>query len=231
MVTVSDFLFEHAVTITNAAAVRRISERRQRVEETCRQSAETAVSERGIRFLVLYYIDVNAQFFQCIFKNFICSEVNHIVAESTSHQKFHRQIINHLRVLLIIFLLACQPLVHNRIRIGNRLKDLLVRRLLQCFPVKCLYIVKHASLKHLRIELHRFLLHLSASFKSHYFQRGNNTFSLFRHTAAYSSWKLLQATFSSAATLFRYSAASSPQEVAVSNFQLSGDAFPPLSLL
>ena len=44
LITVPDFLLEHAVAITDSAAVSRIPQRRQGIQETCRQPAQTAVA-------------------------------------------------------------------------------------------------------------------------------------------------------------------------------------------
>ena len=62
LVAVLDFLFEHAIAITNAAAVGIIIQRGKRIQKTGGQSSQSSVSQCRIRFLILYEIDVNADF-------------------------------------------------------------------------------------------------------------------------------------------------------------------------
>ena len=74
-----NFLHKHAVFITDTTSVRRITERRQRLQKTGCQSSQTTVSERRIRLLVLNDIQVHAKLFQHLPDNFILLEIdNHI---------------------------------------------------------------------------------------------------------------------------------------------------------
>ena len=62
LVAVFDLLFEHAVAITNAAAVGIIIQRGKRIQKTGCQSPQSSISQRRIRLLILYEIDVDADF-------------------------------------------------------------------------------------------------------------------------------------------------------------------------
>ena len=61
-----------------------------------------------------------------------------ICGQSTPHQKFHREVIDCFRVLLLVFFVGCNPHVNNIVLdcVGYRLKYLLPRRFLNvlaCF--------------------------------------------------------------------------------------------------
>ncbi len=79
------FLLEHAVTITDAASVRRISKRCKGIQEACCQTSQTAVTQSRIRLLILYDINIKSQFFQNFFYTLVCFQVDHIITQSTSH--------------------------------------------------------------------------------------------------------------------------------------------------
>ena len=143
LITIFNFLLKHTVAVTNPAAVCTISQSRQRIQETCRKSSQTAVSERRIRLLILDHIQIQSQLLQCLFYFIIFTKIDQIVSKSTPHQELHRHIVNDLRIVLLILFLSCQPVVDDRILhcIGNGLKNLLLCRLFQIFTVKCFYIV------------------------------------------------------------------------------------------
>ena len=56
LVSVLNLLLEHSVAVADAAAVGRIAQGRQRIQETCCQPSQAAVSKSRIRLLVLNYI-------------------------------------------------------------------------------------------------------------------------------------------------------------------------------
>ena len=61
LITVSDFLLEHTVTITNTATVCRIAKRSKGIQEAGSQTSQTTVTKRCIGFLILDYIDIKSQ--------------------------------------------------------------------------------------------------------------------------------------------------------------------------
>ena len=154
LITVADLLLEHTVAITDTAAVRRVVQRCQGIEEAGCQSSQTAVSKRCIRFLILHHVDIYAKFIQCLCHLLVSLKIDHVIAKRTTHQKFHREVVHHFRILFLKFFLGSQPLVYHRIldRVGHRLKNLLIGRLLQRFAVKCLDVIKHTSLEKLCIK-------------------------------------------------------------------------------
>ena len=64
LITVADFLLEHAITITDTTAVCGISQRCQGIQETCCQTSKTTVTQCCIRLLVFDQVQIQSQFFQ-----------------------------------------------------------------------------------------------------------------------------------------------------------------------
>ena len=89
LIAVTNFLTEHTIAVTDAAAISRIAKRCKRVQKAGCQTSESAVSKSCIRLLILNQIDVYAQFLKRLRCLIIRAEVYHIVAKRTSHQKFH----------------------------------------------------------------------------------------------------------------------------------------------
>ena len=146
LITVLDFLFEHTVTVTDAAAVCRVTQSSQRLHETCSQTTKSTVSKCRIRLLIFNGIQVKSHLIQCFFYFLICSQVDQVVTKSTTHQELHGHVIYHFRIFLIESLLCSKPVVNDNIfyRIGYRLEDFLFGSLLHGFTVKCFYIVFYA---------------------------------------------------------------------------------------
>ena len=155
LVAVADLLLEHAVTVTDAAAVGRIAQGRQGIQEAGGKPSQSAVSQRGVRLLILNHIDVNAQLLQRLGDLVIGLQVDQVVAQSASHQEFHGQIINRLGIFFLIFLLRRHPVINDHIlyRVSDRLKNLLVRRLFKGLAVERLDVVQDASLEKLLVKI------------------------------------------------------------------------------
>ena len=152
--SVSDLLFEHTVAVTDTAAVGSVSKGCQGIQETSRQTSQTTVAKSRIRFLILDHIQIQSQFLKRFLHFLICLQIDDVIAQGTAHQEFHGQIVDHLRILFVIFLLALHPIIHDRIldRVGYRLEDLLVCSLLKTLPVKRLHIIQDTSLEKFRIK-------------------------------------------------------------------------------
>ncbi len=149
LVSIPDLLLKHAVTVTDAAAIRGITQCSQGIQETCCKSSKASVSESRIRLLVFHHVQIHTKLVQRFFHRLKCLKVNNVIPKSAPHQKLHRQIINHFGILLFILFLARHPVVNNRIldRIGNCLKNLLRGSLFHTLSVQCLYIIDYAPLK------------------------------------------------------------------------------------
>ena len=135
LVAVLDLLTEHAIAVTDAAAVRRITERRERIKEAGGETAEAAVAEGRVRFLVLDHVQIEAHLRERLLHLLVGGEVDQVVAERSAHQEFHRHVVENLRILLVHDLLRRHPVVYDDIldRVGHRLEKLLLRRFLQSF--------------------------------------------------------------------------------------------------
>ena len=72
LITVADFLLEHTITITDTAAICRISQRCQGIQETCCQTSQSTVTQCCIRLLVLDQVQIQSQFFQSFRYGLIC---------------------------------------------------------------------------------------------------------------------------------------------------------------
>ena len=147
LIPVHNFLPEHAVVIADAAAVCRVVQRRQRIEEAGGKAPEAAVAQRGIRLLVLDGIDVKAQLLQRLGDRLVCHQIDGVVAERAAHQELHGEIDDFLRILLPERLLRLHPAVDDLIaeRHGRRLEHLLLCRILDFSPVHGPDVVLHAA--------------------------------------------------------------------------------------
>ena len=155
LITVLDFLLEHTIAVTDAAAVSRVSKGCQRIQETCSQSSQTAVSKGCIRLLVLHQIQIQSQLVKCLSDCLLCLQVNDIIAKGTTHQKFHGHIIYHFGVLLFVSLLGINPVIHNLILDGkaDSLKNLLHVSLLQILTIQGFHVINNTSFEKVLIKL------------------------------------------------------------------------------
>ena len=155
LIAVYDLLLEHTVMITDAAAVGGIVESRQRIQEACCQSAQTAVAQSRVGLLVLNGVDLEAQLLEGLLDGFISHQVDGVVAESAAHQEFHRHIDQGLGILLFKCLLCLHPAVNDLILQGQggRLEDLLVGGFFHCAAIHGSYIVFHTSLEQVFVEV------------------------------------------------------------------------------
>ena len=128
LIAVLNLLLEHSVVITNAASVCRIAKSRQGVEETSCQTSQTAVSERGIRLLIFYRVQIDTDGAQRFTRIVIRAHVHKVVTQQTADQKLHRHIVDRLRVLLIDLLLGRDPVIDDIIFdcIADSLEELLL---------------------------------------------------------------------------------------------------------
>ncbi|SCH33629.1 Uncharacterised protein [uncultured Clostridium sp.] len=64
LISVLNFLLEHTIAVTDAAAVCRITQGCQRIQEAGCQSSQTAISQSCVRLLILDYVQIAAQLLQ-----------------------------------------------------------------------------------------------------------------------------------------------------------------------
>ncbi len=157
LVAVDDLLPEHAVVITDAAPVRRIIQRRQRIKEAGSESSETSVAKRRIRLLILDCIDVKAKLAQRLCHLFVCAKVDCIISECTPHQKFHGKINQFLRIFLFECLLRADPAVDDLIaeRHCRSLEHLLLCRIRHLTAIHRADVVCDAALEQVLVKMER----------------------------------------------------------------------------
>ena len=134
---VLNLLLEHTVAITDPAAVSCVSECGEGIHKAGSQSSQTTVAECRIRLLIFDHIEIQADLIQRFPHFFIFLQIDQIIAERASHQKFHRHVVHDLWIFLVKYLLCCKPSVIDDIldREGDRLENFLLIRLLQCLAV------------------------------------------------------------------------------------------------
>ena len=129
LIAVLNFLLKHTVAVTNTAAVCRIAQGCQRIQEAGCQSSQTAISQSCVRLLILNHVQITAKLLQGFLYFIIIGQVNQIITKRTAHQKFHGHVIHDLRILLFHLLLGRDPCVDDRI-LGSqcyRMKNLMLR--------------------------------------------------------------------------------------------------------
>ena len=154
LVTVFNFLFEHTVFVTNTASICRISQRCQRIQEACSQTAQTAVTQSVVSFGIFNHIQIQSQFFQSRFYNFGSLQVDDVIAKCTAHQEFHGQVVYHFGILLIICFLGSHPLFNDCFFqcICNCIENLLLACIVNGFSVKVFQIVLDFSFESFFIQ-------------------------------------------------------------------------------
>ena len=154
LISVTDLLLEHTVAVADAASVCRISECGKGIQEAGCQSAQSTIAQCRIRLLILDHIQIDTQLLERFPDLLISLQIYHVIAKRTAHQKLHGHIVYDLDISFFIFFLGIHPVIDDGIfySIRDSLKDLLGRRLLQCFAVKCLDIIEDTPLKELFVK-------------------------------------------------------------------------------
>ena len=155
LITVLDGLLEHTIAIADTASVCRVAQSSQGIQEACCQSAQTTVAQCCIRLLILHQIQIKSQLVQCLANGLGSLQVNNIIAKSTTHQKLHGHVVNHLGILLLIGLLGLDPVIHDLILDckGCSLKYLLRSSLLHVLAVQSSHIIDYTSLEKILVKL------------------------------------------------------------------------------
>ena len=155
LIAVLDLLLEHTEAVADTAAVSRIAESGQGIQETGRQSSEAAVSERRISLLILDSVKVDTKILKRSLDLLVCGHIDQRVAEGAAHQKLHGHVVEDLRIFLLHLLGGSHPVIDNNVlhRIGDSLKQLLLVCLLELLPEQPAHIVLYRLLKCLLVKL------------------------------------------------------------------------------
>ncbi len=109
LVTASDPLMEDPVFVADAVAVARQLERRHRVEEAGGEPAETAVAETGVPLDLADLVEVDLERLERMPQLLREVEVHERVAECPPDQELHREVVDPLRVRLVVGVLSLHP--------------------------------------------------------------------------------------------------------------------------
>ena len=144
LVAVDDLLLEHAVAVTDAAAMPRQMQRGDRVEETGGQPAEAAAAQSGFRLLLGQIRQVDTQFLQPFGTGFQQIEVQQVGGQDAALQVFDRKIIDLFDAAFQILLVGTGPLLGDQVadQTGQRLIALAGRSLVDAFAVETLKLLQ-----------------------------------------------------------------------------------------
>ena len=144
LVAVDDLLLEHAVAVTDAAAMPRQMQRGDRVEETGGQSAQSAAAQSGFRLLLGQIRQVDTQFLQPFGTGFQQIEVQQVGGQDAALQVFDRKIIDLFDAAFQILLVGTGPLLGDQVadQTGQRLIALAGRSLVDAFAVETLKLLQ-----------------------------------------------------------------------------------------
>ena len=99
---VFEVLAEHPVVVAQAVTVGGVVEGRQRIEETRREPAETAVAETGVRLLFDDGVEVEAEHLHRLAGGVEEAGGDEVVAHQPAEEVLHRQVVDHLRSRLVV---------------------------------------------------------------------------------------------------------------------------------
>ena len=155
LITVTDLLLEHTITVTDSASVCTVVESCKRIQKACCQSSESTVSKSRIRLLVFDAVNVKSKLLKSLLNLAVCTKVDQVVSKGTAHKELHGHIIYDLRVLFFIRLLALEPVVNDHVlhSVAYSLKDLLLCSLFQCFSIKEFYVFFYTFFEFLFLKL------------------------------------------------------------------------------
>ena len=120
LVAVLDDLLEDAVVVADAVAERRKLQRGHGVQETGRETSETAVAEAGVDFLVADFVDVEPEFRHRFGGFLFHAQVDHGVAERASDQELKRDVVDDAGLLFFVFVAGGDPVAHHEVADGQR---------------------------------------------------------------------------------------------------------------
>jgi hypothetical protein len=120
LVAVHDLLLEDAVVVAEPVAPRRVVQRRQRVHEAGRKTAQAAVPQGGVPLLLDEGLQLKAQLPEGLRIDPLQAQRQHRIAQRPPHQELQGQVVDALLVHLGVVLLRLVPppdqLVPDRVR-------------------------------------------------------------------------------------------------------------------
>ena len=119
---VDDLLLEDAVLVADAVAVEGQSEGRRRIQDAGGEAPEAAIAEARVPLLLLQRLEVVTELAQGLDMRVTGAEIHHVVLERAPHKEFEGQVVDALRVRLVIGALRLEPPLHQAVahRVGDR---------------------------------------------------------------------------------------------------------------
>ena len=127
---VLDRLPEHAVLVAQAVAHRRKLHGRHRIEEAGGQPSEAAIAEPGIGLLLDQAEPVEAALARGALDERMQHQVRDVVGQRPADQELHRQVVDPLRVFLIVGAQGLDPALRENVahRAGQQPRSAVARR-------------------------------------------------------------------------------------------------------
>jgi hypothetical protein len=122
LIAADDLLAENAVVVPETVAETGEIESRHRIEIARGETAEAAIAETSVGFVIAEIVPVDAVLLESLASKLIGLEVDDVIAEKSTHQKLERHVINALRVLLAVIILRVDPALDDAVshRVGER---------------------------------------------------------------------------------------------------------------
>ena len=124
LVAADDFLLEQPILIANRAAVSREAVCRQRVDEACRETTETAVAEPRVRLCLVGIREVQLEILQDILQRLLDAEIDEVGFQQATEQELDGEVVDLLLLALPVLLVRLDPIIRDGL-LGSR-RDRLV---------------------------------------------------------------------------------------------------------
>ncbi len=117
---VEDLLLEQSVFVIDAVTEAGHAEGGQRFQEAGRQTPQAAVAQAGIVLAVEHFVEADAEAGQHLAAHVLHAQVRQVIAQRPAHQKFHREVVELLGILVAIAGLGLQHAVDDAVADGQR---------------------------------------------------------------------------------------------------------------
>ena len=102
-------LAEQTMGVADAIAICRDAKARQAVKEASRETTQTAIAKRSIRFIAHHIRKIYAIASQCLFGLILKAQIVDRVLKDPAQQEFHRQVVNPLAILGVGLMRGVEP--------------------------------------------------------------------------------------------------------------------------
>ena len=120
LIPVLDDLAEDPVVVTDPVTERGQFQRRHGIQETRRQTTQTAVAESGIDFLIPEGGKFDPEFFHRFLGGFAHIQIDQRVPQGPPHQEFQRDVIDGPRLFFVIGVARGEPTFHDQVADAQR---------------------------------------------------------------------------------------------------------------